>query len=1808
MAIGTGQDTGRVVRIQDDGKIVVGGDFISGFPNSDVFFVRFETDGTLDTTFGSNGVVTTDYGSGSFDQMSDFVFDGNGKIISAGGNLSDSFSVVARYNLDGSLDTTFDSDGLAIINASANTETFNSLTLQTDGKIIAAGRANSGTDNDVLIARLNTDGSLDTSFNDNGLTTVDFGSGDSSAGVHVDIDNNITVTAQLDSGSVEKIGVTRLSGEPSSVNSLDGNPTFVEDGAAVVLDADVEIFDAELSNADDFNGASLTLVRNGGVSSDDVLSFNDGNGITLSGSDLIKNGQVIATFDTTTTAGQLVVTFTNANGETPTNDDVNAIMRQIAYENTNSSPPASVQIDWTFNDGNDDDSQGSGGELTAIGSTTVDIVDVFNDADLTVPIAQAIDEDTSLEFSSEGGNAILVDTGNATGTDFRVTLAVTNGTLTLGSSAGITFLHGTNNGDATIMISGTESEINTALDGLLYQGGQDYNGSDSLTVTSGPDSTIEGELYARYEFLGGATTDQSGHAYNGTASGDPTLTSDPDRGDVLTFDGDDRVTVTNGVQNLGDEVTIAAFVNLDAGTQDAVFLSLSDEFFIVLDPSNTSVGLRVATSGFSTASTDPDTRIGGEGWVHVAATLNDTTKELKLYLNGELIKERTFSFADIDFSTATDITIGSKTDGTQAFAGSLDDVRIYDAELSETEINELIADEDFDRKDVAITVNAVNDTPDVVGPGTALQATEQTALNIHGAGFSVTDVDAASGTMTATFTVGEGTFEIVAGNSGVTIDANTSGTVSFTGTLSQINSLITGSSDGTIIYNNSSNSPSASTNITLTVNDGGNTGSDPGTSADASSEDDSASQTINIASVNDAPSGADKTITINEDTNYVLTAADFGFTDVELNNFDRVVITSRATNGLLFLDAGAPDGVSTTAERVAVSQEISVSDITEGRLIYAPGSNDNGTGYANFTFQVADDGGTANGGADVDPTANTITFDVTSVDDSPSGIIAHSENVLLSEDFNDGNSDGWTLPTGFDGTDGNISSENTNLQRSVAFYNDPSAFAWTDVKYSTDLTIGDNDAMGVVLRYEDADNYVALFVSGNDGGTPLYRIFEMKDGVFDFVAGADAPEILQTETLTLTATVIGDNYSLQVNGDEVLTATIMGHDSGTVGTFGDFQSDSSWDNLLVTRPELTVAENAANDTIVGTATGFDNDAGDTLTYSLTNSAGGRFKINSSGQILVADGTLLTSASGTSHTITIEVNDGTTTAYREDFTIALNQAPVAASIEAGDLAYTENGDPVEITDTITFSDADDTNIESATVQITSGFSTGQDVLAFTAATGVDITGAYDSATGILTLTGSATLEQYQEAIRSITYANTSDDPSTTDRTVSFTINDGDDDSNTLTRNITVTAVNDAPELAGGGGIPLITITEDDVNNNGQSVSDIFDDGAGGSFFSDADGDPEGIAITINNSGNGLFEFSTDDGATWTAIGVVSNNAALLLEADDRIRFVPDGKNGQGSGLNIGFRAWDGTEGAAGTKYDFIANGNSGGSNGFSTQTRSALQTVTSVNDAPVLDNSGDIALNTQAEDAGAPSGAVGTLISDLVSLDAGSGNVTDVDNSATTGVAITGADTTNGTYFYSTNGGSTWIALGSVSDSSARVLRADSNTRIYFQSNQDYNGTVQEAITFRAWDRTQGSAGTLQDASTNGGTTAFSSDSETADITVTAENDAPAIAQLSSADDDAVAAYDFENGTDSIAPGGPAITIDSTVDNPAIISDTAGFTTGSNGLLFPTGENDSSTNPVSIGTIPGVATSGEFSFSAQVRFDAGDGARTFRTHL
>ncbi len=167
--------------------------------------------------------------------------------------------------------------------------------------------------------------------------------------------------------------------------------------------------------------------------------------------------------------------------------------------------------------------------------------------------------------------------------------------------------------------------------------------------------------------------------------------------------------------------------------------------------------------------------------------------------------------------------------------------------------------------------------------------------------------------------------------------------------------------------------------------------------------------------------------------------------------------------------------------------------------------------------------------------------------------------------------------------------------------------------------------------------------------------------------------------------------------------------------------------------------------------------------------------------------------------------------------------------------------------------------------------------------------------------------------------------------------------------------------------------------------------------------------------------------------------------------------------------------------------------------------TTSNTAPTLDSTKSPALTAIAEDAGAPSGALGTLVSSLVDFAVPAGqvdNVTDPDSGALLGIAITAADMANGTWYYSTNNGTNWNALGAVANNNARLLAADANTRIYFQPNANYNGTLLSAITFRAWDQTRRSNGALADTSTNGGTTAFSTATDTASLVINAVNDAP----------------------------------------------------------------------------------------------------------
>ncbi len=147
--------------------------------------------GDLDLAFGTNGkVLTSFYGDGA----ASVVLQSDGKIVVAGdsNNGNDSDFAVARYNSDGTLDTSFSADGEMITDFGGE-DYGTSVAIQSDGKIVVAGYGSSGGPEDFAIVRYNTDGSLDTSFDTDGKLLIDFGRYENGKALAIQTDGKIVL-------------------------------------------------------------------------------------------------------------------------------------------------------------------------------------------------------------------------------------------------------------------------------------------------------------------------------------------------------------------------------------------------------------------------------------------------------------------------------------------------------------------------------------------------------------------------------------------------------------------------------------------------------------------------------------------------------------------------------------------------------------------------------------------------------------------------------------------------------------------------------------------------------------------------------------------------------------------------------------------------------------------------------------------------------------------------------------------------------------------------------------------------------------------------------------------------------------------------------------------------------------------------------------------------------------------------------------------------------------------------------------------------------------------------------------------------------------------------------------------------------------------------------------------------------------------------------------------------------------------------------------------------------------------------------
>ncbi|WP_019499612.1 choice-of-anchor D domain-containing protein [Pseudanabaena sp. PCC 6802] len=397
----------------------------------------------------------------------------------------------------------------------------------------------------------------------------------------------------------------------------------------------------------------------------------------------------------------------------------------------------------------------------------------------------------------------------------------------------------------------------------------------------------------------------------------------------------------------------------------------------------------------------------------------------------------------------------------------------------------------------------------------------------------------------------------------------------------------------------------------------------------------------------------------------------------------------------------------------------------------------------------------------------------------------------------------------------------------------PYNFAITGTVTAPEINVTDGGFGGTTDNIADGDATPSTTDGTDYGSTPVgtavTRTFTIENtgtGTLNLTTGSITVPAGYTITTTPAATVApGGSTTIGVQ----LTAATAGTFAGDISIPND-DSDENPYNFAITgsvvAPEINVTDGgfggttdniADGDTTPSTTDGTDygrTNVGATVSRTFTIENTGSAPLNlTTGSITVPTGytiTTLPSATvtpGASTTITVQLtaaasgtfggditipnNDSNENPYNFAITGVVNAPPVLGAAAVGAITINEQTQTIISPTGLGITD-DEPNAESATISITSGFVAGQDVLSVVGALPGGIV-ANTSVPGTITLTGSASLANYSTALHQIAYTNTSDNPNTATRTVSYTVNDGDVNSNTVTRDINVQPVNDPPAL-------------------------------------------------------------------------------------------------------------------------------------------------------------------------------------------------------------------------------------------------------------------------------------------------------------------------------------------------------------------------------------------------------------------------------
>ena len=354
-------------------------------------------------------------------------------------------------------------------------------------------------------------------------------------------------------------------------------------------------------------------------------------------------------------------------------------------------------------------------------------------------------------------------------------------------------------------------------------------------------------------------------------------------------------------------------------------------------------------------------------------------------------------------------------------------------------------------------------------------------------------------------------------------------------------------------------------NLTFQVIDDG------GTNYGGNDTDPVANTLTFITGINSPPDGTDATISLREGTTRILRPSDFGFTDPDHNAFQAVEITTLPVDGTL-----TNNGVALTAGGFVL-----YTDLAAGQIRYTPPAGVTGTGVDSLTFQVQDDGGTVNGGVDTDPTPNTLTFDVTHINQPPTTTIAAvgpgtEDTVLSIPGIAVADSDTAVLTTELRSTHGTltlpsaagvtitgsgtalitISGSGTDITAAlahlqfvpVADYNGPAAVTATtyETPSAPQQQLWLTDSSGRIIKVDMSPSAIPTSTNdvlvGNSGIVALDIAFSPDGQLYAVTNGADLYTINQT---TGVATFIASVPGVAFANGMVFDANGMGYLSGS---------------------------------------------------------------------------------------------------------------------------------------------------------------------------------------------------------------------------------------------------------------------------------------------------------------------------------------------------------------------------------------------------------------------------------------------------------------------------------------------------------------------------------------------------------------------------------------------------------------------------------------------------------------------------------------